>query len=397
MTHLMQRQLIFLIESRLDERDYVRFGIQYLSGRYRVGVLDCTHLVYPRIPTQPPAVVDASYQYTPVSSRQDVSDVAPAGAGSVVVDMLGETISANAVRRQVFRSGGLRVALRLGGLHFTALPLRDRLVGWMSKVGKPDSLQRFLQRLTMRAEKMLAPVPPVDLWVYGGKADGDGGAAAVLYAHSFDYERWCTLGEPTLPQPGSYALFLDEDIVYHSDYDRFGLRPPVSEDAYYPAINRFFDEYQRSTGLPVYVAAHPRARYAERPQLWGNRTLIHGQTPEAVAGASQVFAHFSTAISFAILANRPVTHLVSDELLQSFMGPQVVGVSRFLNTRLVNIDRALPGNVATSVDQIDAARYGAYKNLYLKAEGSVEGPLWEIIADAAEQQMAGSDPGTPAC
>jgi hypothetical protein len=386
----MQRQLIFLIESRLDERDYARFGIQYLSGRYRVRVLDCTHFVYTRIPTLPPAVADASYQYTPVSSRQDVSDVAPVGAGSIVVDMLGETIAANAVRRQVLCNGGLRVALRLGGLHFTTSPWHDRLAAQMSKVWKPDSLQRFLQRLVTRAEKMLAPVPPVDLWVYGGKAGSDWGAASVVYAHSFDYERWRTLGDPTLPQSGSYALFLDEDIVHHSDYARFGLQPPVSEAAYYPAINRFFDEYQRATGLPVYVAEHPRARYAERPQLWGDRTLIHGQTPEAVISASQVFAHFSTAISFAILANRPVTHLVSDELLQSFMGPQVVGVSRFLNTRLVNIDRTHSESVATVVDQIDVGCYGVYKNLYLKADHSVEGPLWEIIADAAERQMAGS-------
>jgi hypothetical protein len=385
----MQRQLIFLIESRLDERDYVRFGVQYLSRRYRVRVLDCTHLVYPRIPTQPPAVVDASYQYTPVSSRQDVSDLAPAGAGSIVVDMLGETISANALRRQVLRNGGLRVALRLGGLHFTASPLRDRLAGWMSKAWKSDSMRRVLQRAVTRAEKILVPVPPVDMWVCGGKAGNDGGAASVVYAHSFDYERWRTLGTPTLPQPGSYALFLDEDIVHHSDYARFGVQPPVSEAAYYPAINRFFDEYERSTGLPVYVAVHPRARYAERPQLWGDRALIHGQALEAVAGASQVFAHFSTSISFAILANKPVTHLVSDELLKSFMGPQVIGVSRFLNTRLVNIDQTLPGNVAAAVDQIDVARYEAYKNLYLKADGSMEGPLWEIIADAAERQLVG--------
>lgn len=384
----MQRQLIFLIESRLDERDYVRFGIQYLSSRYHVQVLDCTHFVYPHISTQPPAVLDASFQYTPVSSRQDVSDVAPAGASSIVVDMLGETIAANVVRRQVLCDGGLRVALRLGGLHFTALPWRDRLAGWMAQVWKPDSVQRFLQRLATRAEKMLKQVPPIKLWVYGGKAGRDGGATSVVYAHSFDYERWRTLGAPTLSQPGSYSLFLDEDIFHHSDYARFGLQPPVSEAAYYFAINRFFNEYQRSTGLPVYVAAHPRAQYAERPQLWGNRMLIHGQTPEAVTGASQLFAHFSTAISFAILANKPVAHLVSDELLQSFMGPQVVGVSRFLNTRLVNIDQIRPEDVPTAVDQIDVARYRAYKNLYLKAEGSVEGPLWEIIVDAAERQMA---------
>jgi hypothetical protein len=385
----MRRQLVFLIESRLDGRDHERFGIRYLSGRFNLQVMDCTQLVYPGIPNQPPAVSDGSFGYLSVASRQDVNALAPGGAGCIVVDMLGETSRANKVRRRVLCQGGLRVALRLGGLHFTAAPARDRLAGLIAKVFRPDALQRVCQRAATRAEKWWSPVSPVGLWVYGGTAGSVDAKAPVVYAHSFDYERWSSLGAPVLPAPGDYAVFLDEDIVHHTDYARFGLQPPVSEAAYYPAINRYFDAYQRATGLPVYVAVHPRARYGERPQVWGGRTLLHGQTPEAVAGARQVFAHFTTSISFAVLANKPVAHLVSDELLQSFMGPQILGVSQFLNTRLVNIDSFSPQDASGSVSQVDAGRYGVYRNLYLKADGSRQAPLWTIIADAMDQAVGG--------
>jgi hypothetical protein len=209
--------------------------------------------------------------------------------------------------------------------------------------------------------------------VYGGTAASADATGPVVYAHSFDYERWRSLGAPVLPAPRDYALFLDEDIVHHSDYARFGLQPPVSEAAYYPAINRYFDAYQRATGLPVYVAVHPRARYGARPQLWGDRTLLHGQTPQAVA----------------VLANKPVAHLVSDELLQSFMGPQILGVSQLLDTRLVNIDSFSPQDASGSVGQVDEVRYGVYRNLYLKADGSSQAPLWTIIADAMDQAVVG--------
>jgi hypothetical protein len=384
----MKRQLIFLIESRLDGRDYVRFGIQYLSSRYRVQVLDCTHLIYPRIPAQPTTVAAANYRYEQLSNRKDVKELAPGGSGNIVIDMLGETIEANAVRRQVFRNGGLRVALSLGGLHFSTPPMLDRFAKLMKNVRSLASLRRFIHRSMARAENLLAPVPKVDLLICGGRADSNGGKAIEAFAHSFDYERWRAIASLAPSRSGNYAIFLDEDIVYHPDFARSGLRPPVSEATYYPAINLFFEEYERQTGLSVFVAAHPRSRYDERSYLWGERTLIHGRTLEAVAGASHVFAHFSTSLSFAILANKPVTHLVSNDLLKSFMGPKITGVSHFLNTRLINFDHEYPKKIFLGSDQIDSARYRAYKNLYIKADGALEAPLWEIIADALDRYAA---------
>ena len=267
----MKRRLIFLIESPLDRRDYIRFGIEYLASRYEVQILDCTHFVYPKISAQIGAQIDSVCRYTLISSSQELRKIDQVGIGGIVIDMLGDTISGNQVRRHLLQRGSLRVVLRLGKLHFSCVSLLDRLSGLLQRAWRPDFILRLLQQVIGVIEKKFIPVRPIDIIVHGGTANISISANSVIHAHSFDYDRWRSLTISDIANQGRYAIFLDEDIVHHSDYARFGIKSPVAEASYYAAINRFFDEYERYTDIPVYVAAHPRSQYLKRPHLWCNR------------------------------------------------------------------------------------------------------------------------------
>lgn len=385
----MKRILTFLIESPLDKRNYIRFGIQYLDSRYVVQILDCTHYVYPKIPAKLNVMIDPGCRYTLISSSKELRNIDPVGIGGIVIDMLGETISGNNVRRHLLQNGGLRVLVLAGRLHFTPSLFLERLKKLITKAWRPTSIQSFLKQAVRTLDKKLAPVRPIDLLVLGGAADINAiRSTSIVYAHSFDYDRWQTLPQSNLVHQGKFALFLDEDMVSHPDYVRLRLQPAATEASYYSAINHFFNEYQQYTGIPVYVAMHPHSQYLKQSNLWGDRKLFYAQTPEAIKGASQIFLHFSTAISFAILDNKPITHLISDEIMKSFMGRQIVGLSQFLNTPILNIDHPLTKKDALCLTQIDMARYRAYKNMYIKSEDSEKAPLWEIIANAVDQKMA---------
>lgn len=384
----MKRTLTFLIESPLDRRNYIRFGIQYLASRYVVQIIDCTHYVYPKIPAKLNAMIDPGCRYTLISSSKELRNIDPVGIGGIVIDMLGETISGNTVRRHLLQNGGLRVLVLAGRLHFTPSLFLERLKKLIIKAWRPTTIQSFLKQAVRVLDKKLAPVRPIDLLVLGGAADITAiRSTSIVYAHSFDYDRWQTLPQSNLVHQGKFALFLDEDMVSHPDYIRLRLQPAATEASYYSAINLFFNIYQKYTGIPVYVAMHPHSQYLKQSNLWGNRILFYEQTPEAIKAASQIFTHFSTSISFAILANKPITHLISDEIMKSFLGRQIIGLSKFLNTQIVNIDHELNEKVALSLGQIDMARYRAYKNRYIKSEDSEEAPLWEIIAKAAERKL----------
>jgi hypothetical protein len=307
----------------------------------------------------------------------------------IIIDMLGETREANNVRRHVFSCGAFRITLRLGGLHFTQVPYIDQIRAKFKNLLSLSQINKLVERLYARLENLLFPVPLSDLLICGGAANCAGLAKSVNYAHSFDYELWRRFNSSP-DKFNRYSLFLDEDIVHHADYIRFGLQPPVTEWAYYKAMNHFFDEYEKVSGLPVYVAAHPSSDYSLSHKLWKGRHLVKEQTLEAVASASRVFVHYSTSISYAILLKKPITHLVSNEMLTSFMGPQVVGVNKFLKTSLVNIDLKFDWTVEQDELAINADRYDEYINLYLKKNGTQNAPLWEIISDFIDLHVASS-------
>jgi hypothetical protein len=95
--------------------------------------------------------------------------------------------------------------------------------------------------------------------------------------------------KPDAPYRKPYAVFLDEAIDEpHRDYATLGLTPP-ERWAYRFEMDALLKEFADVLNMPIITA------YRER-----------GDTPNLVFHSSYVVAHSSTAISFAVLFNKPV-------------------------------------------------------------------------------------------
>ena len=81
-------------------------------------------------------------------------------------------------------------------------------------------------------------------------------------------------------------------------------------------------------GLPVVIAAHPRAGYAQAgysgPDYFGGRTLVSGQTLPLIFDSALVLTHYSTAVNFAVMARKPLLLLASDTLVRVLASPHEV-------------------------------------------------------------------------
>ena len=62
-----------------------------------------------------------------------------------------------------------------------------------------------------------------------------------IWLHLLDYDIYLKYREegPDLTL-GRYAVFLDEYIPFHPDYQSMGVEPPASADEYYPKLWYFF-------------------------------------------------------------------------------------------------------------------------------------------------------------
>lgn len=244
----------------------------------------------------------------------------------------------------------------------------------------PFDARRALNALLMRLPPALVGVRPPAFVV----AAGEGAvrrrppvtaATEVVWAHSLDYDLFLSL--PPAAGAARGAVFLDEDVPYHSDYVHLGIPPYSTAERYYPAMSRLFDRVEAGLGAPVTVAAHPRAVYDARPQAYGPRPIVAGRTAELVRDSALVIAHASTSINLAVLYRKPVLLVTTEDLDASPEGALIAAFGTALGRPVWNLDRDAPPLEAS----VDEEAYARYEACFIKKAGSPRRLFWDIAAD----------------
>ena len=299
------RKLLIITESPFNSRDYERLRINWLLSIFDVRVLDCTKWLKPEVAAMH---LDEAHPFlgcSSVGSRSEFKKALSECKGAIAIDCLGPQGKAEWIRRMLHSQGILLTKLVLG-----ALPVLDNLHASERKliniVRSPYNWTKLI-RLKDKFVRSIMPWRLVisDIVVLGG----DVGLSYPwvqhvrfkVPAHSLDYELFlqksCENKATQLP----YAVFLDEDMIHHGDFLHHGIKPPILEEDYYPALNKFFDIVETHLGMKVVFAAHPQSRYDLRPHLLKGRSFVLGKTAELVRDAALVFMHASTSQSYAVL------------------------------------------------------------------------------------------------
>jgi hypothetical protein len=210
----------------------------------------------------------------------------------------------------------------------------------------------------------------------------------IIKAHAQDYDRYLEAemkGNALFSeQYESYAVFLDEDMVFHPDTLYLGVEPYCTEDTYYPEINRFFKEFEIKTGLDIIIAAHPRADYENRVNPFESRNIISGSTVSLVKHSSAVLAHGSTSLNFAVLYNKPV--IILDSLKYPLVyRNHINAMSSALGSDIIIISE----KYSTDLNQyvVDENKYAQYKEKYIKEPGTQEKFIWELFCDYLDEDL----------
>ena len=127
----------------------------------------------------------------------------------------------------------------------------------------------------------------------------------------WDYDKFLKAGLTITKDP--FIVFLDEYYPFHPDIYMFGQ---VTVDAvkYYSDLNRVFSAIEDFYGMPVVIAAHPKAlKYTENNYFEG-REVRFNSTLELVSKSSLVLAHDSLSIGFAIMCKKPLVFVNSYEI-----------------------------------------------------------------------------------
>lgn len=399
--------IIIITTYPLSERDYLRFGIDtFLNNGYDVKVL----AVYPMIAEKYFDIVVPNIKR--YKDSKQISTIAE--LNSEFCKYSSENSLILVYCNLVFKC--LKI---YGEIKKHSFDYGVAILGSLPSVNdtKPPNISSiyakikwYLKILSVRAvcDKFFTIMPKRYCWLLGvtpAKYCIVGGASAlrtcsddyyisdntnIIQAHSLDYDRYLemyTCSPSDLNIYSNYCVFIDEYFPYHPDYIINGEKSPISEENYFPSLNRFFDYIEKKFNLKVIIAAHPRADYSLHPHAYPNRTIISGKTNYLVRDAEFVIMHSSTAISYAALFKKPIIFTVTNEMIVNYRGlynEATVVFARCFGQTPVNIDEDYSS--LSEIPKIDEKLYDKYINEYIKIKGSPDKKIWEIFIEEIEKR-----------
>lgn len=387
-----KKTLLLLLKNPFSPRDYERMGIDALRQRFELSILDCSSWLMPqtmlRRKVHPP-ICDEVVQINSLKAFRRFVAKTPAG---VAMDYVGQFSAQAIILFHLLKRAGFKIAVLDSGS--VALPKEWRRVSLSGRglvyAYKSRVLSRALNKLGRSLLLRALPDQSPDIALVAGTSWKSNprfvSAETKILAHSFDYEKFRRVNAegPVSGEPG-WALYIDENLPSHEDNGELGYEIPVTFERFSISIKRFFDEFEQESGLRIRIAAYPASRSDEYyKKLFGDRDVVFGQTAELIKGAAVVFAHASTAISFAVLWRRPLVFLVSEELRNSWYMPWVLAPQRVLQAPLVDIDDASARSALVRASlAINADTYALYENTYLRAHAAPDESIWEIFSHGA--------------
>lgn len=106
------------------------------------------------------------------------------------------------------------------------------------------------------------------------------------------------------PIEGEYFVFVDTFFGQHPD-DKYILNynKGANLDNYFSSLNKYFDYLEQRYGLPVIIAAHPKAKYKNE---FGKRQIIKYRSKDLIKYSKGVILQICNTMSWVCLADKPV-------------------------------------------------------------------------------------------
>ncbi len=379
-----QRRLVFLADYPFSDRDFERFGIATLRNYFDVEIYDVANIVNPKSLAirALPRTTDSGLRT--FATIQDVVDGLLDNRPHVVVSNIGLTKTRQTIY-QTLKSIGtetcdLRVCLTPGD-SITTDPSWKRITNRIKQTTGLISLLKLIGR------KYLSPQIehiPADVLVAGGRKSTEATSpdTKILKAHSLDFDRHLSYRNekpaPAFDRP--YAVYLDQVMGFHVDYEFSGLRVPIEPSSFYQDLYAYFQRFMKSTGLMIAACPHPRSNAAFVKTRLRGIEVTDIPAVEAIANAACVLGHNSTALSFAVLWNKPAILLANDDLMDSWEGPFVAKFSKHLNARIDMIDDRI-GTASPRIEPVSDLHYETYVRDFLSEVPEDHRSTWSIVGE----------------
>lgn len=155
--------------------------------------------------------------------------------------------------------------------------------------------------------------------------------------NNWDYDKFIALRLIVNKEP--FIVFLDEYYPFHPDVLMNGKRT-VTPERYFDDLNKVFSAIEVFYGMPVVIAAHPKALKYKDNNYFCGREVCFNSTLELVSRASFVLAHDSLSIGYAVMCKKQIIFINSNEIKSNLPHNYntIISFSKFFHSPLIFAD-----------------------------------------------------------
>lgn len=396
--------IIFLRALPLTSRDTIVYGFEILKEHgFDIKIYDLSNLINKKAMIKNPIVSDVTnYCICKINSYEILAKELEIDAShSIFIDSITGFSEFNLSTEKIFRILK-KYCAKYCVVSAGALPLpssSNKFIYWSNCVKSalnPKTLSNFIAGNVITFLRVYTNIYPTPEIIFSGNSEIKSyyinkykiSQEKITPIHSFDYDtflRYMNQNDSECQLDFNYCVFLDEAATHHPDYDIVGTKQ-IDENRYYNSMNRLFDFIEKKTGFKVIIAAHPRSKYEQFPDVFGKREIIKGKTIELVANSSLVVAHSSTSINFAILFNKPILIVKTSDMQKRGNLDYTDTMAGAVGLKPLNVDEDTLNNISFKYDNESNAKYEDYIYKYIKSRNTGDLFTWEIVARAIESK-----------
>jgi len=393
--------IVFFVASPLTNRDYERYGAEiFLGNGFNVFFYDVSPYLYPELHKK--SVLHDRYDGDNVTSFYSKHEI----IGSIK-DLSKDTF---VIFLMHYRVNSFFIYSYLSKLNLNyAISILNIIPNYPSSVRviarhylqiskfKPSAIISKIKNIIFSARfaKYLGIKSP-SMLLLGGKASINHHQAALanvetknLWLHTFDYDNYLNEvnnDKKINSKVTKKAVFIDSPSPrFKKDALIPGISNPLTEERFYPSLCRLFDEIESHLGVSVQIAGHPGSNHSLNPEYFGGRLTFSGNTCEMIKGADIVINRNSTAMNYAVIYNKPLIFITSNEAKKSnWLSSGITLMASSVGKIPINID-SLDNINWNDHNKIDKDAYSWYFQEYIKSNGNGQKYLWQIVASKIKE------------
>ncbi len=192
-----------------------------------------------------------------------------------------------------------------------------------------------------------------------------GDSTVNIYSYGADYKLAMENGNENIVSE-KYAVFIDQYFCHHIDFKSHQIIHGFSAEEYYSVLNMYLNDISAQTGLKIVIAAHPRRCDKQLKDFDSKFDLYFNKTALLVKNSELVLLHFSTAISFAVIFNKPFLLLNSSLFINSSIDEKIKDFEYYFSKKSIFMENSSDRNIDEKQLLINKNAYIKYTNAFLK-------------------------------